>query len=333
MTTRDDSTTTFDAPAARNPDPADGPWKLFSEGWDPAHGSSAEFDLDGPDDVTQVEPGDGPVAGTVRPVPLAFVDGTRRVELGLWAEQATTGERVPGLAGAYAVGAVTIRPGGPAQFAGIRVGRLAIWGGGRTGDVIAPKSGYRWMSASIADADPEACMAHLQDRMRLAEGELALDAAAQGWNVVLDGPLNRIRALNGNVTGYVKSHRRRLLPLDAHALVPSLKVGERTLIHTAGKDRYTCYFRVGNPAPGASPWSGIARLEFATGDGLADVIAHASLLAGTLPTYAGVHHRDERAPVNLTPVKNLERRLATTLGRVAPANRAARDALMTGDRS
>ena len=311
--------------------PTDPGWRVYSEGWAPPYGSSADFETDASEDVEQAESGDGHVA-RIAPlsVPLAFVDGTRRAELLVWAEHAESGTRVPGVAGAYAVGAVTIRPGGTAEFSGIRVGRLAIWGGGQTGDIISQRTGYSWASAPITDSDPDMCLAHLQDRMRRAEGELALDAADVGWNVVLDGPLNRIRALHGLVAGYVKSHHRRILPEAAHAAVPRLAIGERTRMYTAGSDRYTCYTRVGNPGPGASPWSGVARLEFPSSAGIASVAERASVLATILPAYAGVHHRDDRAPVNLTPVKNLERRLSQTLGRVSYATRAARDVIISG---
>lgn len=311
--------------------PTDPGWSVFSEGWAPPYGTSADFETDASEDVEQAESGDGHVA-RIAPlsVPLAFIDGTRRAELLVWAEHAESGTRVPGLAGAYAVGAVTVRPGGPAAFCGIRVGRLAIWGGGHTGDIISRRTGYSWASTPITDSDPDICLAHLQDRMRRAEGELALDAADAGWNVVLDGPLNRIRSLHGLVAGYVKSHHRRLLPETAHAAVPTLAIGERTRMYTAGTDRYTCYMRVGNPGPGASPWSGIARLEFPSSSGILAVADRASVLASILPAYAGVHHRDERAPVNLTPVKNLERRLGQTLGRVSYATRAARDTIISG---
>lgn len=313
------------------PLPTDPGWTVFGEGWDPSFGNSADFDVDGSADVEQAEPGDGPVWRTPAvEVPLAFIDGVRRVELSLWAEHAGTGARVPGLVGAYAVGAVTVRPGSQAQFAGIRVGRLAVWGGGHTGD-ISSRVGYRWASTSITGTDPDECLAHLQERMRRAEGELALDAADAGWNVVLDGPLNRLWP-PGLVAGYVKSHQRRILPEAVHATVPALGVGDRTRLYSVSSKRYTCYVRIGHPAPGASPWSGIARLEFASSAGLPDVIARASLLSSLLPAHAGAHHRDQRAPVNLTPVKSLERRLAMSLGNVAMATRAARDAITSGAR-
>lgn len=324
-TTHTETTDHPDLPAPDHPG-----WVLYGEGWAPSHGSSADFEFDGSESSERAEEGDLHVQ-RVPPmaVPLAFVDGTRRAELAMWAEHSATGTRVPGLAGAYAVGAVTIRPGGAAAFEGIRVGRLAIWGGGRVGDLVSPL-GFSWASAPITDLHMDGCLAHLQDRMRRAEGDLALDAANAGWNVILDGPLNRIRSLNRLVAGYVKSHRQRILSTDEHATIPDLGVGERTRMFTAGSDRYTCYMRVGHPRPGGSPWSGIARLEFPSVAGINAVAERASLLASILPAYAGSHHRDERAPVNLAPVKNLERRLSRTLGPVGVATRAARDALING---
>jgi hypothetical protein len=114
--------------------------------------------------------------------------------------------------------------------------------------------------------------------------------------------------------------------------VPSLVVGERTRLHTNGTHHYTCYVRVGSPGPAASPWSGIARLHFPSVAGVDAVLAEADVLAGTLPAFAGVAHRDPRAPVNLSPVRNLERHLAHALGNAKLARRAARDALLAGAR-
>lgn len=305
-------------------------WRVYTEDWDPSYGTPATFELDSSDSVEQVELGDGFVAPAVLPAePIAFIDGCRRVELSLWAEEAESGERVPGLAGAYAVGAVTVTPNHAPQYAGIRVGRVAVWGGGRSGDLLSPL-GYRWISDSTSSDDPDQLLAHLQDRMRRAEGELALDAASLGWNVVLDGPLNRIRSMHELITGYVKTHRRQLLPAAAHVAVPSLDVGARTRLFSVGTDRYTCYIRVGWPQPGGSPWGGIARLDFPATAGLEAVAARATQLASLLPRFAGAAHRDPRAPVNLTPVKNLETYLTRNLGRVEHATRAAREAALAG---
>jgi hypothetical protein len=305
-------------------------WQIYSDAYDPGFGSSATFEIDASGTTERAEADDGPVTpGPCGPTPLCFIDGRLRSELGLWAENAATGDRVPGLAGAFAVGAVVMPPGHAARYEGIRIGRLAIWGGGRTGDIVSP-NGHRWVSMATTTDDPAHLYTSLLDRMRLAEGTLALEAARAGWIVVLDGPLNRIRSLDQLVAGYVKSHHSKLLPDDAHAAVPRLSVGARTPIYTAGTDRYTCYTRVGDAMRGQSPWSGIARLEFPAVAGIAAVIERADLLTYLLPRYAGAPHRDPRAPVNLTPVKNLESHLSHLLGPIEFATRAARDGLVLG---
>jgi len=318
--------TTTDHPT---PPPAPAALRVFGEDWDPSYGSPATFDWDDSGSVEQVEDGVGHVAGRADArVPLAFVDGVRRAEMRLWAEDGH-GVRVPGLAGAYAVGAVTVRPGMGADFSGERVGRLAVWGHGHCGDLLG-SHGFRWASESTTADEPDELLLHLHERMRRAEGTLALAAAEAGWHTVLDGPLNRIPGVHGLVTGYVKTHRRRLLPDDEHARVPALAVGERTRLYTNGATHYTCYVRVGSPGPAASPWSGVARLHFPAVAGFDAVLAEADVLAGTLPAFAGVAHRDPRAPVNLTPVRNLERHLTHALGSAKLARRAARDALLAG---
>jgi hypothetical protein len=305
-----------------------GSWTIFTEDWDPGYGTPATFELDGSGSFEPAEEGPPAVAPVApRSVPLCFIDGVRRAELALWAEEPRSGALVPGLAGAYAVGAVAVRPGGAAAYQGIRVGRLAIWGAGRTGDIVG-RTGHRWASESIVADDPADLLAHLQNRMRLAEGALAVEAAAARWTVVLDGPLNRIQSPHATIVGYVKTHRRQIFPDAEHALVPALDIGWRTRMYESRNDRYTCYVRVGHPGPGGSPWSGIARLELPAVGGLATAVDHAGLLAAVLPRYAGVPHRDPRAPVNLTPVKNLERHLTRLLGPADHARRAARDAVL-----
>ncbi len=305
-------------------------WAVYSEGWDPSVGASTKFGED--DDLTpaeQVEGGSWPVpqAESVD-MPLAFIDGTRRPELTVGAEHEATGDLIPGLAGAFAVGAVTVRPSGQIRFEGIRVGRVVVWGGGRNvGDLVSSRTGYAWKSETIDGTDLDACLDGLQDRMLRAEAELARDAASAGWSVVLDGPLRHSSSFHSLVAGYIKSHYRRILPDSDHMAVPNLKVGQRTCLYASSRDCCTCYVRIGNPRIGASKWDGIARLEFPSSQELSAVCAHASELAALLPTFAGVAHRDKRAPVNLQPVRNLERYLSRHLGSGKQATRAARDAI------
>ena len=302
-------------------------WEYFTDEFEPSYGPSVSADFDQDNEPEPLEsPADIPAAPPYTG-PLAFVDGTRRAELGLSAQH-PSGVRVPGLAGAYAVGAVTSRPGVGMRYEGVRVGRLALWGAGATGSIAAP-SGYRWESTPTAATEPGDLLLALQNHMRAAEGELALDACDRGWQVLLDGPLNRITDFPETVCGYVKTHHRPL-PADAMALVPHLAVGARTILYAAGPHRVTCYARIGYPRPGGAPLGGIIRLEFAIGAGLTVVAERATALAAALPAYAGRAHRDPRAPANLTPIRNLEKHLAAQLGRVELATRHARAAVVNG---
>jgi hypothetical protein len=206
-----------------------------------------------------------------------------------------------------------------------------VWGGGRTGD-LGPRNGYHWKSVSIASYDPADPLNALQDLMRQAEAALAGDLAKAGWLVVLDGPLNRIRSITSMMAGYAKTHQRQLLPDDQHIRIPTLAVGERCPIWALGSDRYTCYARVGPPGPVGSPWGGIIRLEFPANFGFDAAVAAADRLTNRLPVYAGVAHRDPRAPQNLTPVRNLEQALARRIGTARLSARTARDAVAAQQR-
>lgn len=308
-------------------DRADGTGPVWAEDWAPSLDAPGAFDTDATASVEPAEnPGWAPVLPPALPAcpPLAMVDGTRRVELRLWRRHPVTGARVPGLAGAYAVGAVCHAPGVAPLVCGERVGRVAIWGGGLTGGLGSP-GGLQWHGVSTPGTDPDDPLLLLQHLMREAEGDLADELARLGWSVMVDGPLNHLRSQHHPVAGYVKTHRRLLLPAEQHEVVPSLRVGERSALWCVGGDRYTCYLRVGRPRPGADAWGGVVRLEFLALFGLDRAVAQADLLAGALPRFAGVHHRDPRAPQNLTPVKALEGRLARALGSRAVAAGIARD--------
>jgi hypothetical protein len=309
-------------------------FEIYAEDWAPSYEPPAAFDFDG---TAAVEPAESatfrvvtpPLAG---PTAVGFVDGTRRVELGLWQIDSVTGETARGIAGAYAVGGVVTGTGQPARFVGERVGRVCVWGGGRTGD-LGPRNGYHWRSVSIASHDPADPLNALQDLMRQAEAALAEELSAAGWFVVLDGPLNRIRSISSMMAGYAKTHQRQLLPDDQHIRIPTLRTGQRCPVWALGSDRYTCYARVGAPSPIGSPWGGIIRLEFPADFGMAAAVTAADLLTSRLPSYAGVAHRDPRAPQNLTPVRNLEQALARRIGNSKISSRTARDAVAAQQRT
>jgi uncharacterized protein len=299
--------------------------RIYAETWAPSHEAPATFTSDATAEVTAAEDGDwNPRRGIDTPSDLALVDGTRRVEINLWRHHSH--DRVPGLAGAYAVGAAVLPAAGGSAFSGVRTSRVCIWGEGHTGG-LGPQNGYRWEPVSTAAEDMDGVVNTLQNMMRDAEGRLAVQLAEAGWLVVLDGPLNHLYNNHLPVVGYVKRHQRRLLPAEQHNRVPELEIGERSPLWAVGEDRYTAYLRVGATGPVGDPWGGVVRLECHARHGLDAAIAVVDKLAGTLPRFAGVHHRDPRAPQNLTPIKALEAHLGNVLGSKDLATRVARDAV------
>ncbi len=305
---------------------------LFVEDWgatygpaylvtpDDAGSASAELVEDGRDfiahDGVPPVPGDGAVA---------FVDGVRRGEASLWQEDATGGSG-RGVAGGHACGAV-IADGAGAAFGESRVHRMIIWGSGLVGGLPAIRGGWCWAVASIADSNPDAPLKELQIRMRQEEGRLAEDLCAAGYLTVVDGPLNFVRSRDLPVVGYVKTHHRALLDPEHHRLIPTLGPGQRSSLFRLGQDRYSAYLRLAPVAATSSPWSGIVRIEVPQSAGLAAAISTADRIAGSIPRFAGVAHRDPRAPQNLQPIGALERYLRHRLGSAALATRAVREAV------
>jgi hypothetical protein len=259
---------------------------------------------------------------------LVFVDGVRRGEASLY-QILEDGRVARGIAGAHACGAVTAGPDSPAVFAETRVARTVIWGSGRTGDLPSAAGGWSWESHSIAGDDPQAPLDELQQRMRNAEGRLAASLCAVGRLVVADGPLDFNLRRDREIVGYVKTHRRALLEPALHVQIPRLRARERTSMFRIGDELYSCYARLVDAEPAHGPWSGIVRLEFPSSAGV-DAAANAfDELTAQLPRFAGVPHRDPRAPQNLQPIGALERHLRHLLGPAPLAERAVRDAIRT----
>lgn len=206
---------------------------------------------------------------------------------------------------------------------------MIIWGSGMSGGLPAVEGGWSWAVASVADTHPDAPLKELQTRMRQEEGRLAEALCADGYLTVVDGPLNFVRSRDLPVVGYVKTHHRALLDPVHHRLIPTLKPGQRTSLFRLGDDRYSAYLRLTPVAATSSPWSGIVRIEVPQSAGLAAAISTADRIAGAVPRFAGVAHRDPRAPQNLQPIGALETRLRHLLGSAALATRAVREAVAT----
>jgi hypothetical protein len=301
---------------------------VYFEDWDASYGSPYLISFDQADgDAQFAEVADGI---RVAPAPCdsratAFVDGVRRGE-GLLYRQTDAGVLVRGTVGAHACGAVLCEPGSAAVFGPIETRRLVIFGGGEP--VTLPEvGGYCWEAAAIASLEPDAPLQDLQTRMRMAEGELAERLSGDGWLAVLDGPLNFVRSRDRTVVGLVKTHHRPLLAPADHVRVATLACGERTPVFTLGTDRYSCYVRIAVPGSRSSPWFGIVRIEVPQSFGLDAACRTADEVTCVLPRYAGIPHRDPRAPQNLQPIGALEKQLRRRLGSARLAGRAARSAV------
>ena len=319
-------------PVMRLSQASDGPRTVFVEDWAASYGSPYLVQPDEPlrADVELVEDGDRLVAHPgvppTREAEIAFVDGVRRGEASLYQHCSATGAVAHGVAGGHACGAV-IGDGRALCFGETRVRRLVIWGSGLTGALPSIHGGWSWVSASIAGSAPDAPLKELQTRMREDEGRLAEDLCERGYLVVIDGPLNFVRSRELPVVGYVKTHYRALLPEEHHSLIPELRAGERTSLFRLGADRYSCYLRLTVRSATSSPWYGIVRLEVPQSSGLSAAVEVTNYVAGAIPRFAGVAHRDPRAPQNLQPIGALETHLRHLLGHAGLAARAVREAV------
>lgn len=259
--------------------------------------------------------------------PLAFVDGVRRGDAALYQQDPATGLLARGIAGSHACGAVVIAPGQRPAFAREQVSRMVIWGSGLAGALPEQRGGWRWQSACVDSVEPDAPLQELQQRMRQAEGLLAETLCQDGYLTIVDGPLSYVRSRDLPVVGYVKTHSRPLLALEHHLRVPELTAGQRTGLFALGSDRYSAYLRLAPVSLRFGPWTGIVRIEIPQSSGLDTAVGVADAVAAVIPRFAGIAHRDPRAPQNLQPVGALEKHLRHLLGDGGLAKRAVRESV------
>lgn len=305
--------------------------QLRIDPWDPEYGASVEFDdtLESPVglDLTVERAGDwSPVEpGTVSKLPCcAFVDGVRRIEARLFAEDG--GAEAPGLAGSWAVGAAWSTR--PPRMDEIAVGRELVVGGGLLPPgmtLIVGRSLLEFASRSVPGVAPLDPLRGLQNAMRAAEAALArrLHESGAAELVVCDGPLSYFA--EGPVVGMVKRQSRSYLDPDRSRVLGLLRAGERTPIFrfgAHGRELYSWYLRLSDPRPIDGAMAGVVRLEVAAGVGLAGAQELASLAGAVLPRFAAQPGRDPRAPQNLYPVAALEAVLRHRLGDAALIRRA-----------
>lgn len=175
-----------------------------------------------------------PIEGQGGPAAMTFVDGMRRVEVGL---AAWAGERpIWALAGAVAAGAVRCRPPERAQVVAEAMERVLVVGleGCREEELVVPagSNSLRYRVVAAGGGGQRQVAFALLGHMRSLEVQVARSLSpAPGEALVVDGPLPfRPRQLPaGDAVGLVKEHRRLYLPHpNALACLHSLRPGQRT---------------------------------------------------------------------------------------------------------
>jgi hypothetical protein len=306
--------------------------KLYVDAWDPSYASPLET-TEGPagESTAQVradiecEPRRWapmqPAADRRVPATVLLVDGVRRIDARIWAED-PDGTVHAGLAASYAAGVVRcdLRRGS-ADVAGARVVRGFFTSSVEATDIVTGAVHYQ--VHRVASTDPGQLTAAIQPRLRTLETDVSALARATtemlpGFDddddlLVLDGPLTGRDQLP-RALGYVKTHHVQYLPPDLSTVVGRLGAGERTPVFLLGTswNRYTWYLKL--PGGVGAPWAGVVRVECSADLPRSEAIALADLATLTLPRFASSPYKDPRAPQNLTPIAGLERKLRGMLG-------------------
>lgn len=310
--------------------------KLRVDPWDPEYGGSIEFEPDlGP--PTGLELG-VEVDGAWNPVPppaarsnvcCAFIDGVRRIDVRLFAEEGAAA--APALAGSWAVGVAWSSL--PPQIADVRLGRELVVGGGLSADPLDIEIGQRrirFQPRAVTRVTPLEPIQGLQNGMREAEAALAQDVLSSGGAelVVSDGPLTYFAS--GPAIGLVKRQSRAYLDGEHAKVFGRLQAGERTPIFKFGEqrlERYSWYLCLAPRRPIDGAMAGLVRLEVLTSGGVDHAHELAELTSAVLPRFAPTPGSDPRAPQNLYPVSALEARLRHRLGDPALIRRALETAI------
>jgi len=298
--------------------------------WDPDFGSSIDSDEDPDRPPPPVEFDEKTAWEPIEPGPppelpcCAFVDGVRRVDLHLFAEE---GDVVaPALAGSWAVGAAwTMKP---PKVDDIRIGRVIVVGNGLLHEPVTMSIGgqdIRFESMSAPVRTPRELLQKLQDLLR--EGEAALSEAiaerGEADLIIQDGPLTYTGRGRTPAMGIIKRQTQRYLDPDRQRLLGTLTVGQRTPIfrfESRQLPRYSWYTRIATPRPIDGSMAGLVRMEIGAGEdstpgaNLGTARRLANLTASTLPRFAAPMWRDSRSPQNLYPVGQLETILRSRLG-------------------
>lgn len=290
--------------------------------WDggPAEPSSADVQTDVEVPPAAWQPRTAPT-GVRSPKVVLLVDGVRRDDAWLWAEE-EDGRSFPVLAASYAAGVVRCDLArGMAEMAGARVARRLFTASPTTTDLVAGQVRYAVHRVNGA-GDPSSLHTAVQGPLTALEVEVSGTVRTDGDLLVVDGPLRNRRQLPHTI-GYIKTHRRQYLAADLIArAVTRLRPGERSPVFKLGTawGNYSWYLRL--PGASGAPWAGIIRAECSADLSEREAIELADLSLVTLPRFASEPYKDPRAPRNLVPIAGLERRLRALLGDARLLHRA-----------
>jgi hypothetical protein len=302
--------------------------RLRVDPWDPEYGGSVELEELAPASVDLAVETDrwhvrAPQAVGRLPQ-CAFVDGVRRIDLRLYAEEADS--VAPALAGSWAVGSAWAAE--PPSIGQVEVGRALVVGGGlRHPDLVARigEQSLQYPCRSVSGRSPTDPIQGLQNQMREAEANLAsrIFGSGEAELLILDGPLSYFVAGQvagqgaGPVVGLIKRQSRAYLPPERSDILGSLEPGTRTPLFGIGDQqltRYSWYARIASGRPIDGVMTGIVRLEVSAESDIDQAVRLADLTAAILPRFASRIGRDPRAPQNLYPVGRLESVLRHRLG-------------------
>lgn len=267
---------------------------------------------------------------------LIFIDGRRRLDTRFVGRNGN--EPTYGAFATLAIGAVVVdRTTQTAEIQAVRLERLIAFSSqpkdslpietpipcpiGGAGELV-----YRSHPLDPRKVNkPSTPMELVQEAMRVAEVELALEFNPQPDTLVIqDGNLFK-HSRRGTMLGYIKTMQKIYLPDNHSSLLWNLAPGERTPIFELGKKnddghRYSWYLRSGSPdlAPdrlGYHALHGLVRLElYADRVSLNKAIEIANQTTCLIPHYSSHPNRDPRAPQNLTPIGALEQELGRRMG-------------------
>ena len=259
----------------------------------------------------------GPVTAEPEVEAIYFVDGVRRVDVGVIDEG--DGRLVYGLFGSYAAGVVRYCRGS-INIERRETKRSIVLGADLRSEEIVIEAGtatLRYQPSSADENNRRDVLQRLQMLMRTLEGELARPLAAEGSIAFLDGGLTFLLPLQAPLLGYIKTHSRWYLPSELLPQLNLLETGMRTPVFRFGEraaSRYSWYLRLAAPRAIDYSLAGVVRLEVSSTLGLADAVRLADYSAALLPRFASERHWDARAPQNLYPIAALEDRLRHELG-------------------